>query len=86
MEDVKTEKSQERLAVLEKIREYDRLGLFDKDVEDDPVGKILMPDEINYIKKDPISAIKRKIAFLSAYLFWHKATKKKAIILLLIKY
>ena len=75
------EKAPDRLRVLEKIKEYERQGLFDRDVEDDPEGRTLMPDEINYLKRGPIHAIKRKIAFMSAYSFWNKAIKNKSIIM-----
>ena len=36
----------DRLAVLEKIAEYERTGRFDVDVEDDPESRVLLPDEI----------------------------------------
>lgn len=74
------EKSPDRLRVLEKIREYEKLGLFDKDVEDDPESRPLLPNEIDYFKRGPINAIKRAIAFKSAYIFFNKAQKKGQII------
>jgi lipopolysaccharide biosynthesis glycosyltransferase len=34
------EKSQDRLNILKKIEEYERLGYFDRDVEDDPHSEL----------------------------------------------
>ncbi len=75
------EKSQERLKILEKIEEYERLGLFDRDVEDDPETLPLLPDTIDYLKKTPLSELKRFLAFRSAYTFFYFERKKKHLIL-----
>ena len=39
------EKAQDRLEVLEKIREYEKNGWFDRDVENDPPTRPLRPGE-----------------------------------------
>lgn len=57
------------------------MGIFDRDVEDDPVSKVLMPDDIKYLRKGLISKIKRKYAFFSANLYFKKALKNKQIII-----
>jgi 1-acyl-sn-glycerol-3-phosphate acyltransferase len=54
------ERSPERLKILERIAELERLGgdSFYIDVEDDPSGHELRPDEVDYLRKKPISKIK----------------------------
>ena len=42
--------SADRIAILQKIKEYERAGRFDEDVENDPPAPVLMPDDINYLK------------------------------------
>ena len=71
----------DRLAVLEKIAEYERTGRFDVDVEDDPESRVLLPDEIEYLNKGVWGAVQRKAAFLAAYAFFGIAQMKKQIIL-----
>ncbi len=43
--------SPERQKILDKITEYERLGLFDMDVEDDPPTVTLDPDSVDYTQK-----------------------------------
>ena len=43
-------KSPERLAILEKIAQYEREGRFDEDVENDPPSRVLLPEEIAYAR------------------------------------
>ena len=54
------ERSPERLKILERIAELERLGgdSFYIDVEDDPSGHELRPDEVDYLRKKPSSKIK----------------------------
>ena len=54
------ERSPERLKILERIAELEHLGgdSFYIDVEDDPSGHELRPDEVDYLRKKPISKIK----------------------------
>lgn len=52
--------SKERLDVIEKIKTYESLGgeaLFN-DVENDPPPKVLMPEDVDYLKKKPINKIR----------------------------
>lgn len=44
------EKSPERLKVLEKINEFEKAGRFNDDVEEDAPAKMLMPDEVDYLR------------------------------------
>ena len=43
--------SENRIRILARIEEYERLGLFDKDVEDDPETTPLDPDSVDYTQK-----------------------------------
>ena len=54
--------SQERLRIVKRIEQYEREGLFDKDVEDDPPSKELTPDKVDYLCKKTSSKIKRFFA------------------------
>ena len=71
----------DRLAVLQKIAEYERAGKFDVDVEDDPESRVLLPDEIEYLDKGIWGAVQREAAFLAAYTFLGVARLKKRVIL-----
>ncbi len=53
------EKSQDRLAILDKIEEYEKRGWFDKDVENDPPTRPLKPGECDYL------AVKRSTRILT---------------------
>ena len=43
--------SESRLRALEKIREFEEKGLWDKDVEVDPIAPQLMPEKVDYLCK-----------------------------------
>ena len=43
--------SQERLDILEKIKQFEKVGNFDTDVENDPPSRQLQPKEIDYLRK-----------------------------------
>ncbi|MBQ7314677.1 MAG: 1-acyl-sn-glycerol-3-phosphate acyltransferase [Clostridia bacterium] len=68
--------SEYRLSILKKMEEYERLGLFDQDLEEDPPSKELRPEDITYVKKGPLARIKRFIAFRMAYAYFAKETKR----------
>ena len=57
--------SKEREEILKRIEQYELEGNFDTDVENDPPSKVLLPDEIDYLRKK----LKNKIArfFVSKY-------------------
>lgn len=75
-----TEKSPERLAILEKIARYEREGRFDEDVENDPPSRVLLPDEIEYVRKGFWGNCRRIAAFTGAYLFYGLLRIKKEIV------
>lgn len=69
-----------RIEVLRRIEEYERAGLFDKDVEDDPPGRELLPNEIEYIRKDMKSRIRTKYAFRIAHWFVDVLKRKQQFV------
>lgn len=71
----------DRVAIIEKIHQYEQDGRFDQDVEDDPPSPVLKPDDINYLKKGMIGNCKRRMAFTAAYHFFDKMEKKGQIVL-----
>lgn len=74
-------KSPERLAILEKIAQYEREGRFDEDVENDPPSRILLPEEIEYADRRFSAECRRTAAFGAAYLYFWNLRRKKEIIL-----
>lgn len=66
-----------RIEVLKRIEEYEKAGIFDKDVEDDPPGKELLPNEVDYLRKKIRSKIRSKYAFKFAYWFVDVLIRKK---------
>ncbi len=76
----KEKRAEDRVNVVKKIAEFEKEGTFDQDVEDDVPGRMIMPDEIKYIRKDPISRIKTNIAFRMAIKFFKKLRKQRQII------
>ena len=76
----KLKRSQDRVAILQKIEQYEREGRFDEDVEDDPPGRELMPDEIEYVKKTASDKIKTKFAYMIARRFVYNLIDDKKLI------
>lgn len=62
-------RAKDRVDILKKIDEYERAGRFDEDVEEDPPGRELLPDEIEYIRKGLIDRLKSKYAYKIARKF-----------------
>lgn len=56
------EKSKERLEILEKIKNLEKEGKFDIDVEDDPETIELTPENVDYLKKKSYSKLKNIVA------------------------
>ncbi len=69
-----------RVAIVEKIAEYERDGRFAEDVEDDPPSRTLMPDEIDYLRRGFVQRIKTKFAFGAARKFVYKLLEDKKMI------
>ena len=75
----------DRVKILERIDEYERSGRFDEDVEDDPPSRMLMPDEIDYVKRTAIQRIKTRLAYGAARRFVHRLIREKKLIIKEIK-
>ena len=75
------ERASDRVEILKKIDEYERAGRFDEDVEDDPPGRMLMPDEIDYIKRGFFQKIKSRLAFGAARRFVYRLIDEKKLII-----
>ncbi len=73
-------RAQDRVAILQKIEEYEREGRFDEDVEDDPPGKVLMPEDIDYLRHTPIQKMQTKLAFGIARKFVYKLLDDRKMI------
>ncbi|MBQ3018412.1 MAG: 1-acyl-sn-glycerol-3-phosphate acyltransferase [Clostridia bacterium] len=74
-------RAKDRTEVINKIAEFEKNGIFDQDVEDDVPGRMIMPDEIEYIKKKPLDKLKASIAFNMAKRFYYKLEKKKMVMI-----
>ena len=74
-------RAQDRVAIVEKIKEYEAAGRFDEDVEDDPPGRVLMPEDIDYIHKSLTDKLKTKVAFLIAHKFVDNLMEEKKLII-----
>ena len=70
-----------RVAIVKKIEQYEREGRFDEDVEDDPPGRMLMPDEIEYIRRGKTDRLKTMGAFKAARGFVKKLINDKELII-----
>jgi lipopolysaccharide biosynthesis glycosyltransferase len=73
-------RAKDRVDIIKKIEEYERCGKFDVDVENDPEGEVLMPDDIEYIKKTPLQRIKTHLAFKAARKFAMRLIKEKKFV------
>lgn len=70
-----------RVEVLRRIAEYEKAGIFDKDVEDDPPGRELLPNEVDYLRKDIKSKIRTKYAFKVARWFVDTLIRKQQFVI-----
>ncbi len=82
---MRTKQDQGRVEILNKIAQYEREGLFDKDVEDDPPSREIQPGEVDYLGKKLSSRIQSKIAFGLARKFLNKIIDEKQMIVTDIK-
>ncbi len=67
--------SENRKKILDKIAEYEREELWDKDVEDDPETIPLSPDKVDYLGEKFFSRVMNKIANHAAVSFYEKLIK-----------
>lgn len=81
----KAKRAQDRVAIVQKIEQYEREGRFDEDVEEDPPARELLPDEIEYIRKKRTEKLKTKFAFMIARKFVRNLRDEKKLIIKEIK-
>ncbi len=79
------EKAADRLKVLERIKEYEEKGWFNKDVEDDPPTIPLTPDKCDYLNKKLKNKILTWYINIKAYRFIEKLMREKKLIVKEIK-
>ena len=63
---INRERSVDRVEIVKKIEEYEIAGRFDEDVENDPPGRVLLPEEIDYFRRGIREQAKTKMAFKMA--------------------
>lgn len=80
-----TNKSKERLLIIDKIAKYEREGRFDEDVEEDPPTKELLPDDVDYLRTKVRSRIKTKFAYKIARKYMNSMIEDKKLIIKEIK-
>lgn len=71
----------ERVKIQEKIKQLEKEGKFDVDVENDPPSRMLMPNEVDYLRRGLFAKTKAKIAFSIARGYLTKMQKQKKIII-----
>lgn len=77
----KFKRAKDRVEVIKKIEQYEREGKFDVDAEQDPPGRTLMPDEIDYIHKSISDRLKTRFAFMIARRFVNNLIEEKQLII-----
>lgn len=81
MDNSNIKKDETRLEILKRIEEYEALGKFNDNVENDPPTIELKPDDVDYLREKLISKINTKIANKVAITFIRKLIKKKELII-----
>lgn len=76
-----TKLSEQRKIILERIREYERKGWFDKDVEDDPEAPELLPEKADYLCKKLSNKIARRVANFVGDRFFLNLIKKDVLVI-----
>lgn len=73
--------SKEKQELLKKIDDYEKEGLFDIDVNEDPESPMLLPDKVDYECKKLSNKIKRKIANTIADNYFKRLIKKDILVI-----
>ena len=77
----KTRRSPDRVAVVKRIEEYERVGKFDIDVEEDPPSRVLLPNEIDYLRRSPTAKLKTTVSYFMAKRFLDKIQKEGQLVI-----
>ncbi len=70
-----------RIEVLRRIEAYEKAGTFEKDVEDDPPAKELLPSQVDYLRRSVNSKLRAKYAFKMAHWLVDVLTYKKQFVI-----
>lgn len=81
----RSKRAKDRVEILRKIEEYEKAGRFDEDVEEDPPGPVLLPEDIEYIHKSIADKLKTKVAYRMARKFVYNLIDEKKLIIKEIK-
>lgn len=81
----KNERAKDRVDVIKKIEELESQGRFDIDVEQDPPSKVLLPKDVDYLRKSVSLKMKTKVAYMMARKFLNKILEEKKMIVKEIK-
>ena len=76
-----TKLSPERRAILERIEEKEKTGLFHDSVENDPPTKELLPEDVDYLCKKLSSKIKRRTANFIGDRYFLDLIKKDVLVI-----
>ena len=76
-----SEKSKDRLQILEKIKQLEKEGKFDVDAENDPETIPLTPDKVDYLREGAYSKIKNVVANRIGERFLHNILKDNKLII-----
>ena len=76
-----TKLSPERRAILERIEEKEKAGLFHDSVENDPPTKELLPEDVDYLCKKLSSKIKRRTANFIGDRYFLDLIKKDVLVI-----
>ena len=72
--------SEYRQKIQQRITEFEKQGLFNKDVEDDPETKTLMPNDVDYLATKFKTRLFTKIANKVAICYYEKQLKKISVL------
>lgn len=81
MKNENVEKSKDRLAIMEKIKELELEGHFDVDPENDPPTIILTPDNVDYLRTKTTSKVKATVANKLGKRFLNELLKENKLII-----
>lgn len=70
-----------RQEIVAKSEQYEREGRFDEDLEDDPPSRMLMPDEVDYLRRNMTNRLRTRYAFKIARFFMNTMIKKKQMVI-----
>lgn len=70
-----------RAEVMRRIEAYEKAGIFDRDVENDPPGRELLPNEVDYLRKNIKSRLRTRYAFKIAHWFAAVLAKKQQFVM-----